>query len=67
MSGKRNETELVIEIGSLVVDGAVDARELGARLEREIADRRFGPGRDPFVAAIAARLVAALDDAGERL
>lgn len=50
-----------LEIGTVVVPAGHDANDLAARVEREIADRRFGPGRDPLVAAIAARVAAALD------
>jgi hypothetical protein len=52
-----------LEIGTIVVPAGHDATDLAARVEREIAERRFGPGRDPLAAAIAARITAALDAA----
>jgi hypothetical protein len=57
--------ELIVSIDRIVVEGGFDAADLGARIEREIAERRFGPGREPVVTTIAARLVAALEAAGE--
>jgi hypothetical protein len=61
MSGRDGQEELRVEIGSIVVPASYDARDLAARIEREIADRRFGPGTDPLVAAIAAQLSPAID------
>jgi hypothetical protein len=58
--------ELTVQIGELVVPASYDPRDLAARLEREIAGRRFGPGPDPVIAALATRLLEALDDAEEQ-
>jgi hypothetical protein len=55
------DRDVRLEIGSITIPASYDARDLAARIEREIADRRFGPGRDPIVSAIAARLASAID------
>lgn len=61
MSANERGGETRFEIGSIVVPASFDANDLGARIEREIADRRFGAGSDPFVTAIAARLQSAIE------
>ena len=63
MSGRRDAVTVAID--RLVVHDPHDVRDLGVRIEREIADRRFGPGRDPLVTAIATRVVAALESIRE--
>jgi hypothetical protein len=65
MSKRGGENALSLEIGSIVIPASYDARDLAARVEREIADRRFGPGRDPVVSAIAARLTSAIESVEE--
>jgi hypothetical protein len=65
MSKRDTARELTLQIGALVVPDSYDPRDFAARLEREIADRRFGPGRDPVIAALATRLMEALDAAEE--
>jgi len=58
MSGDR---DLRLQIGTIVVPAGHDATDLAARVEREIAGRRFGPSGDSLAAAIAARITAALE------
>ncbi|MBV8749323.1 MAG: hypothetical protein JO103_06385 [Candidatus Eremiobacteraeota bacterium] len=61
----REGGEVRVEIGGVVVPASYRGGDLAARIEREIADRRFGPGNDPVVTAIAARLIDAIDKTKE--
>jgi hypothetical protein len=65
MSGAARE--FTLHIGELVLPASYDARDFAGRLEREIAGRAFGPGPDPVVAALATRLLEALDHAENTL
>jgi hypothetical protein len=61
MNRRDRTTDLRVDIGSITLPASYDARDLATRIEREIADRRFGPGRDPVVTALAARLASAVE------
>jgi hypothetical protein len=52
---------ITLHIGELVLPASYDARDFAQRLEREIAERAGGPGPDPVVAALATRLLEALE------
>lgn len=56
---------ITLHIGELVLPESYDARDFAARLEQEIAERGGGPGSDPVVAALATRLLEALERAEE--
>lgn len=59
--------EIVFAIDRLVVEDGVDVRDLGARVERAIAQRDLGRSDDPVAEAIATKVLAALDAAGETI
>ena len=61
MSANERGGEIRFEIGSIVVPPSFAADDLAARIEREIADHRFGPGSDPLVTEIANRLHSAIE------
>lgn len=65
MTNRDDRDGLQLEIGSIALPASYDATNLAARIERAIADRRLGPGGDPVVTAIAARVLAALDTVEE--
>ena len=43
-----------------VLPSSYERAGLSQRIEREIADRRFGPGRDPIVTAIVDSIIEAV-------
>ena len=61
MSANERGGEIRLDIGSIVVPPSLGVDDLAERIEREIADRRFGPGSDPVVAQIATRLYGAIE------
>ena len=61
MSARDEGGEIRLEIGRIVVPASAGAHDLAARIEREIAGRRFGPGSDPLAAQIASRLLSAIE------
>ena len=65
MTMRDTQRDVTLHIGDLVLPASYDPRDFAARLEAEIAGRRFGPGPDPVVAAVATRLLKALDAAEE--
>lgn len=53
--------KIAVTISNLTVPASQNATDLSARIEKEIADRRFGPGNDPLVTALATRIMDAVD------
>jgi len=65
MNNRRRPDDIRIEISKLVLPAGHDAADVASRIEREIADRRFGPGTDPHITAIAGRIIETLASSKE--
>jgi hypothetical protein len=67
MNHRKRPDDVRVNIQKLVLPPGHNVADFASRIEREIADRRFGPGTDPQITAIAARIVEQLASTKESM